>query len=264
MKYASVFSTFVIAALLLLFTRCIEMGAYYAGFHMQPDIDRASFTPGLNVYGILKAGPSFDTLDHYFEVQRVLYVFDSIEGFPVADASIVLKRISGGNEVARYTVPHIRDGIYRHAFLDVAPGEHWEFSCRDDSFSVFSYCVVPNTPVLKGSVSCPTDREVRFILEPDSTAYMYWVYLTGPGENIFIHRQVSTRGEETSFYLTPDWPVEKGKTVLYVFAFDRNLEHYTTTSNIFFKPNAFRPMFSTVEGGYGTFGAVSSTLILIE
>jgi len=45
--------------------------------------------------------------------------------------------------------------------------------------------------------------------------------------------------------------------------YDKNMVEYITTSNTFFKPNAFRPAFSTVDGGYGTFGAISSNLFVV-
>jgi hypothetical protein len=49
-------------------------------------------------------------------------------------------------------------------------------------------------------------------------------------------------------------PFEQGG-LLYVIAYDANFERYHTTANTFFKPNAYRPRFSTVNGGYGCFGS---------
>ena len=50
--------------------------------------------------------------------------------------------------------------------------------------------------------------------------------------------------------------IPKGECILQIYAFDNNLSEYFT-ANLSSKPNIYQKEFSTVENGYGCFGALN-------
>ncbi|HCC31031.1 MAG TPA: hypothetical protein DEQ03_13450 [Marinilabiliales bacterium] len=44
---------------------CQKAFEAYLGLPMQPENINAVFEPGLNIFGIIKAGPSLDTINHF-------------------------------------------------------------------------------------------------------------------------------------------------------------------------------------------------------
>lgn len=260
MKYIIII---VVVIASLTFSSCLKIGEYYAGLNLQPEMSNSPFTPGLNVFGVLKTGPDFDTINHYFEVQQLLNIADWSDTLNIVDASIQLVRLTEQGTANNYTLKSTSDVRYIDTTIVVAPGDQWTYVCSYDTFEVTSSCLVPNRPkLIDGSVINEASR-LRFTIASDETAFMYLVYLID-GVNVQYEQKVPIAGAQTTFDLSFDWSANNEPRLLYVFAYDQKLEEYYTTSNTFFKPNAYRPLFSTVEGGYGTFGAVSSSLFTIE
>jgi hypothetical protein len=251
----------IILVIIILTHGCVEIGEYYAGLNMQPEIE--GFEPGLNVYGVIKAGPTFDTINHFFEVERLLYILGTFDSMNVSNANIALSRKPITGEAIDYNLAYHGNGRYFNPEIIAAPGDKWEYRCTHDTFEVTSACIIPDIPKLKENIEVSEENKVTFYIEPDTTAFMYMVYLLSD-EKVVTERKIPVKGEATAFELAPDWNPVEVSTVLFVFAYDQNLEKYTTTSNIFFKPNAYRQPYSTVEGGYGTFGAISSAMFEVK
>jgi hypothetical protein len=249
----------VIFTLMISLSGCSKIAEYYVGLNFQPDMEENGFQQGLNVFGVLKAGPSFDTVNHYFEVQQLLPLNGSFDTMAISLADIQLKRIAANGDVQIYHPTNRNDGVYFDQSITTAPGDQWFFSCQYDTALVKSQCFVPNAPKLVGGVETTKEDSILFTIESDTTAYLYQVYLLN-GNNFLTEKRVPQKGVNTSFAFKPNWTVTEGTNLVYVFAYDWNMEKYISTSNIFFKPNAYRPCFTTVEGGYGTFGAVSSAV----
>jgi len=244
----------------LLFVGCGDVAEYYVGLKTQPDISKEDIQPGLNVYGILKSGPSFDTLNHYFEVQQIKFIWDSFDSICVDQANIVLKRDPIVGETEQYTLNCLRECAYFNENIVTAPGDCWQYVCNYDTFSVTASCIIPNQPVVSNVLVNNESNTIELSVQSDSTAFMYDVYVLS-GENYSTEKKLPTKGGDTEFSIRLQWSVADKPIAIFVFAYDQNLEKYYTTSNTFFKPNAYRPYFTTVDGGFGTFGAVSSTYL---
>jgi hypothetical protein len=249
--------------IVVLISGCQKIGEFYAGMYMQPNLSREDFKSGLNVYGVLKTGAGFDTLNHYFEVQKLLFFGDSFDTIFVSDADIVISRKSIDGIETIYRLKNIKDGIYLNRNIETAPGDRWSYRCIYDTFEVTASCTIPNLPKIKKNAERKDDNTIQFTVLSDSTACMYDVYLLN-GENYFFGKNVPVKGVDSEFTLKPEWDSGIGINILFIFAYDENLEKYYTTSNTFFKPNAFRPSFSTVDGGYGTFGGISSNMVVVN
>jgi hypothetical protein len=255
--------SYILLILITLISGCQKIGEYYLGMNMQPDLKRDDFKPGLNVYGVLKTGDSVDTLNHFFEVEKVLFIKDMLDSIYIENVEIELTRLPVGGNDTVYHLNHIRDGIYLNEKIETAPGDRWLLQCKSDSFKVTAECNIPNLPQLKGAVQILADKTIQFVVAADTSAYMYDIYLLN-GNKSFFEKRIPVKGIDTEFRLNPEWNPLDGSNLLFIFAYDLNLEKYFTTSNTFFKPNAFRPSFSTVEGGYGTFGGISCTMVVVK
>jgi hypothetical protein len=178
----------------------------------------------------------------------------------VTDAQIYLTRTGSDGDQVEYAPVHGVDGVYFDETIVTAPGDRWDYVCVKDSFRVVASCVIPEIPVVLELNIASGSSDVELTLAADTSAYLYDVYVISDTLT-YSERIQPVVGQVTSFVLYPDFTLETGSVQVYVFAYDENLKDYYTTSNTFFKPNAFRPSYSTVDGGYGTFGAVSSVVI---
>ena len=68
---------FFITTVLFALLGCEKAMDIFVGMPFQPKNISSEYTPGLNIFGILKAGPSYDTLNHFFEVQILLHPSDT-------------------------------------------------------------------------------------------------------------------------------------------------------------------------------------------
>jgi hypothetical protein len=240
--------------LLFSLSGCQKALEAYLGFPMQPENINAEYQPGLNVFGIIKAGPSMDTINHFFEVHRIMHVFDTTATMKVDEATIELTRHRIGNPSVDYLLRSIANGRYTSPFITAEAGDYWEYQCIYDTFLITATTRVPNQPqLIEGSLYF-AENKLHFTLESDTTAFMYDIYYLS--SNDFVHqRKIPQYPEATEVSLEiKTAPFEQGG-LLYVIAYDANYERYHTTANTFFKPNAYRPRFSTVNGGYGCFGS---------
>lgn len=251
----------LLVSLAIVLSGCVKIGEFYVGLNMQPNMDNAEFEPGINVFGVVKCGVSFDTVNYHFEVQKVIDLMDWSDWVEVENAEIHLKRTTTLGDILDYDLSYISNAKYGNDRLAVSPGDRWEYYCTVDSFQLAAQCVVPNLPVIiKENVS---GKEVNFEIEKDTTAYLYLVYAI-QNDHIYSSYQVAEPLGNTNVSLSLDWYSAESPLFIYVCAYDANLRKYQTTSNTFFKPNAYRPPYTTVEGGFGTFGAISIQSMVIK
>lgn len=242
---------FVVFSLGFLVSSCEKMFEAYVGLPMQPDNINSVYQPGLNVFGLLKAGPILDTSTHFFEVQYIIHVFDTSD-ISIYDADISLQHAN-----TSYNLTHFGDGRYFNEELAPMPGQEWNYTCVYDTFEVTSTTIIPNTPVVKESTIVIKNASLAFSIDYDASAYMYDVYYIDE-YSYASKRIVPANAGEIEVQLDIEYNESSAIHLLYVIAYDQKYEQYISTSNIFFKPNAFRPRFTTVDGGYGCFGSLSS------
>lgn len=247
--------TFVLFNLTFLLCSCEEIFETYVGLPLQPTNINSVYVPGLNVFGVLKAGTILDTLNHYFEVHYIPHVFDTTSNFSILDADITLQ-----NDFHTYKLNHLDDGLYFNLEIVPIPGQEWNYTCVYDTFEVTSHTIIPSMPVVSKSSIEINDGSIKFSIDYDAGAFMYDVYFID--EYSFITKRIVPEyGNDIEVQLDIEYNESSAINLLYVIAYDQKYEQYVTTSNIFFKPNAFRPRFTTVDGGYGCFGSLTSLKI---
>jgi hypothetical protein len=252
-----------ITALLFLINSCNWLGEYYVGINMQPDIDKEGFKPGLNVFGILKTGESLDTTNHYFEVQQLIFALEPESSMIVENASIKLVRYSLDGVIQQYDLEHIVGGTYKNGMIETNAGDRWEYFCEYDTFAVHSSCIVPMIPQIIRESLVQTKTNLHFDIVYDSSAFIYDVYVIAE-KGFAFDRVVANRNANTMVDVQLKAETNFQNGVLYVYAYDKQFESYFSTSSIFFKPNAYRPHFSTVMGGFGVFGAAAGAKFFLD
>lgn len=249
--FRGVAKAFVILNLGFLLCSCEKVFEAYVGLPLQPTNINSVYVPGLNVFGVLKAGSIVDTSNHFFEVHFIPHVFDTI------DISIYEADISLQIDSNTYNLNHFGNGLYFNSELAPMPGQEWNYSCVYDTFEVTSQTIIPNTPVVNTNTIEINDGSLALTIDYDASAYMYDVYYYD-GYSFESKRIVPGNGNDIEVQLDIEYNEESAISLLYVIAYDQKYERYISTSNIFFKPNAYRPRFTTVDGGYGCFGSLCS------
>lgn len=246
---------FVSVLVLVFFSACQKTLEIYIGLPLQPKNINAIYEPGLNVFGILKAGETLDTINHYFEVQTVPEIFDTTSNLNIFDAQITLTQ--NRDALNSYNLFHIGEGRYFHYGIDPKPGDIWEYHCVYDTFDITSTSIVPNMPFIIPESLKQRSSNISFLIKYDSTAFMYDVYYVDQF-SYALQRIVPEAERDNNVSLDINTSKKSEFNLLYVIAYDKNYEEYVTTSNIFFKPNAYRPRFTTVNNGFGCFGSLTS------
>lgn len=242
----------VILNLTFLLCSCEKVFETYIGLPLQPTNINSVYLPGLNVFGVLKAGAILDTSNQYFEVHYIPHVFDTTSSYSINDADVTLQ-----NDFNTYNLDLIGEGLYVNIDVVPIPGQEWNYTCVYDTFEVTSLTIIPNMPVVAESTIDINDGSIRFTIDSDPSAFMYDVYYIDE-YSFSTKRIVPEYGNDIEVQLEIEDNELGAINLLYVIAYDQKYEQYITTSNIFFKPNAFRPRFTTVDGGYGCFGSLTS------
>jgi hypothetical protein len=141
--------------------------------------------------------------------------------------------------------------------LKVEAGMQYQLEIKSAGLpDVKAEATMPEVPVmLPGSLSI-TSNNIHFSLAPDSLAFLYEIFLFSDSSftsKIFLHEGALGQKIEWKLTINDDWKQ------LVVYAFDKNMAKYmTTATSSFYSFNVYRPPVSTVNGGFGCFGAMNS------
>jgi hypothetical protein len=108
-----------------------------------------------------------------------------------------------------------------------------------------------------------SNKQIGFYIENDTLAFIYDIYLF-LGNQFESQRILASKHGATSVNFELKNADAMNAALFYVFAYDQQFEKYFSTSNTFFKPNAFRPPFTVVDGGYGAFGSGCGSFFQVE
>ncbi|MDA3823604.1 MAG: hypothetical protein PF450_13475 [Bacteroidales bacterium] len=130
-----------------------------------------------------------------------------------------------------------------------------EISCEGFS-NIYAKCIPPVQPILASEVSSEGET-ISFSLKNDSSIYLYEVFLVY-SDKLSTPFRIEAQNDlnETMVFIENSYP-EKTLQKKLIYSYDKNLSTYYSFSNVFIKPNTYRPPFTTLEGGYGCFGAIN-------
>jgi hypothetical protein len=135
------------------------------------------------------------------------------------------------------------------------PGQNFKLICQSNGLpTLTAETTLPRQPVILNNAFIFSNGNVQFNIVSDTSAYLYDIYLIN-GSNQFTQRIAPSGSGNTLVTISTGSPV--AGAVLLIYAYDKNLSEYFTQSNLFIKPNTYRPPFTTVENGYGCFGSLN-------
>jgi hypothetical protein len=147
--------------------------------------------------------------------------------------------------------------------LKPQPGSKYELVCRSDSLpTVRCVAYLPFVPEIIQNTLIVDGEKIKFTLVSDSLAFLYDIYLFSANDFItkrFIHKENTPLEVEWQFEKKGDWQL------MTIYAYDKNMASYlSTATNSFYSFNTFRPPVTTVDGGFGVFGAMNLLEVVLS
>jgi hypothetical protein len=258
-------NSFLLTITLLLLIACKEAGDFYMGVPLQPRFERNSYTPGLNIFGILRPDSTSIFNNSFVEIEKVLPAVGKIDSFNVDTVLVTVEKLISDNEKTDYNfVLTNSNGTYTSTnyrpenVFTPQPGEIYSITCNHPDFPVLqAMTIIPNkAEVVPNSVKTENNFFSFEILQ-DTSFFMIDVYCY---DSVLIsyNRYASEAGKNTLIEMQVD-----GNSIdsALVFTYDFNMAKYYLTSNTSLNFNKYRNSFSTVKNGYGVFGSVNKNII---
>jgi hypothetical protein len=253
-----VVSTFVLSS-------CEETLEYYYGIPMQPKFfDNSDWQKVINVFGILrpdsasvpmsfifmeKTYPTKNAVDEDMTLTNSIVKIYSTDVLGKKDTFNLFFYES--TDTTKWSFPR-----YISYKLRPQPGCKYRLECKNDSLpTVTCEASVPYPPEIIANSLSVDDSKIVFTIKTDSLAYLYDIYLFSSNDMIskrFVHKENKPMEVNWQFERNGDW------LNMVIYAYDKNMASYlSTATNSFYTFNTYRPPVTTVDGGFGVFGAMN-------
>ncbi|KAA3658907.1 MAG: DUF4249 family protein [Calditrichaeota bacterium] len=228
----------------------------------QPDyFDENSEANKMNIFGVLRPNQNDNKADSFVFIETTHPFNSTWDSTSISDAEVVLYK-SESNQLTDSLYFHYSEGdsanqpAYRPTTnFQALAGATYRLVCQKSGYpQLTGQTTVPHVPSLLTDVSTMPQKRCEFIIQHDSLAAMYDIHIFTP-EQQYTHRVLApVSGDLSVSFSLPENTATEG--LLLVYAYDRNLSEYMT-ANLSIKPQTYQSSFSTVEGGYGVFGALN-------
>lgn len=230
---------------------------------MPNDIIETEFTPGLNILGILY---NSDTTESFIYIEEALPTdtyYENMDSNIVTNAEII---IWGEKDTTKYKFiiqPDVDSCRYINKNFIPISGEKYylKISARTDqgNLSVAATTIVPTLPEITSDSVKISDEVLNINIKSNDDIVRYDFYLFSE-ENLLAEKIIYSDFNCVQFNLEE---FDTLPTRIEILTFDKNLTTYLQTSNTLF-PQNYQENISTVEEGYGCFGAISKKNIHLE
>lgn len=253
--------------ILMAFSSCKEALDVYLGVPLQPRFDSSAFIPGLNIFGVLRPDFTHNYNNSFIIVQKVVPAVGDSLGWEIDSALVwVSKEISPSDSTCEFLQNNYNGTFSETNYrpdcnFSPVPGEIYRVECIYEDLPVlYAYTIIPNQPKIAGSIKYDNGTlGMEFIT--DSSYYMLDVYAYSNGQVIGFQRLPFIEELNTQVTLSP---IHQKPDSVIAFSYDYNLAVYYLTSNTSLNFNKYRKSFSTVENGYGVFGAINKAQFVPE
>jgi len=215
--------------------------------------------PKLNVLGILRpdsangAPLSFIHIEHSFPIDNIP------DSSIVPDAEVKVIKFAENSPVDTSVFIYTDLRIfptkeYRNSSFFPGQGTY-QLICKKEGYpTLTAQTTIPAIPQIEKGTLKLQENNLSFKIIRDEDVGLYEIVLQGKGwlvKDRFLRPKQGNVPFEFSLIGIP-----KGECVIKIYAFDNNLSEYLTV-NLSIKPNIYQREFSTVENGYGSFGALN-------
>ena len=247
-----------ICFLLLLIISCSSLNPVSPG--PQPHyLEDVEYEPMLNVFGILRPDSLGFVPLSYVHLEFSFPTDNIPDSSIISDALVKILKINGASAVDSLSLVYSNFDVfptqeYRHASFFPQKGTY-RLICQKEGFPVLSAeTAVPSVPVILENKIERQENLLSFQIMRDEGVGLYEVVLEG--SNWLIRdRFLRPNSGDIPISLSLDG-VRNEVFQLTIYAFDLNLSEYLTY-NLSIKPNIYQKDFSTVQNGFGCFGAMN-------
>lgn len=215
---------------------------------------------GLNIFGVLRADDQSGTSFIYVEkAVTTEEMYGDVE-VCINDASVSVQEMHTTDQDTFSLSPDTSwVGYYINPEFIPAPGEHYCLSVTAPDFpELTAETTIPNKPTID-SLSIG-ENAISFDILPTSDTYLYKAFLSFSNDDIgkeIINDQSDQIPVKFEFSSDLGNPI-----AIRIIGYDQNLAEYLEAS-LSFLPQSFQETVRTVENGYGCFGSLAVTLILL-
>jgi hypothetical protein len=231
---------------------------------MPEHIVDTEYIESLNIMGIVRsdsvAGSSFVHVQRTMTTEEIY----SFEVDPTVQNAIVTVVDEGTNE--EWTFQHSSDTLYSGYYFDstFTPlyGHTYQLTITADSLpTLTATATVPLKPRLDSYIVDSPAKQASFDLLLRDDVYQYSVFLMFANDTLETILEGARNTVETVEF---NWRADMGDPLsIMIVGFDENLTRYGNAS-ITFIPNTYHKDESTVNNGYGCFGAVAVASIRLD
>lgn len=260
---------FIIPVIIILvaLSSCKETLDVYLGVPLQPRFDSSTFNPGLNIFGVLRPDYTDAYNNSFVILQKVVPAVGDSSGWEIDTALVwVSKENSPPDSTCEFLLNNYNGTFSETNYRPVCdfsptPGEIYRIECINEELPVlYAYTIIPNQPEIVGTINYENGRlEMEFLA--DSSYFMLDIYAYSNGQVIGFQRLPFIDELNTQVSLSP---IHQKPDSILAFSYDYNLAVYYLTSNTSLNFNKYRKSFSTVENGYGVFGAINKAHFVPE
>jgi hypothetical protein len=243
---------------LLLIINCSSLNPVSPG--PQPHyLEDVKHEPMLNVFGILRPDSLGFVPLSYVHLEFSFPTDNIPDSSIIPDAQVRIIKMDGTRAVDSCCFDYTDFGLfptqeYRYASFFPQKGTY-RLICQKEGFPILSAeTTVPSIPVILEDKIERQGNLLSFQIMRDEQVGLYEVVLKGSNW-LIKDRFLSPNSGDIPISLSLDG-VPNGVYQLTIYAFDLNLSEYLTY-NLSIKPNIYQKDFSTVQNGFGCFGAVN-------
>ena len=222
---------------------------------MPTELIETEFEKGLNVFGLLRddgmSGSSFIRVERAIEVDE--YSDTMSADIRSADVTIIHDE-SSATYTFQFEEDTTRGNLFFNPYFIPAEGETYTLTVKAESFpTIFASATIPQRPGIKNSSFSEKFYNFDLVMTEDTGMYEVYLFLEGGSA---VYEKVINDGQKKK-KLSLKIPDGYGSPyLLNIYGYDPQLTEYTNAA-VTLRWNTYQETVTTVEGGYGTFGAVS-------
>ena len=222
---------------------------------MPTELIETEFEKGLNVFGLLRddgiSGSSFIRVERAIEVDE----FNDTMSVDIRNADVtIMHNASSAAYSFHFEEDTSRGNLFFNPYFTPVEGETYTLTVKAESFpTIFASATIPQRPGIQNSSFSEKSFNFDLIMTEDTGMYEVYLFLEGGGA---IYEKVINDGNQKKklFLKIPD--SYGSPYLLNIYGYDPKLTEYTNAA-VTLRWNTYQEMVTTVEGGYGTFGAVT-------
>ncbi len=255
----------------LLLISCEKATDFYLGLPWQPDILENTFVDGLNIFALLQPADSAENNKSFVYVQRNWPALEYTDESFTIIKNVDILIIQMENEIVLDTIYFplmpsdslFRDTLYRpDQIFSPLPGNTYQIICEyNDTLSAYGETRFPPEPQLVSNSLVISEGRVEFKIDPDEEIKMLDVYVFSEELTGIVGRYVTN--DTASIKINLSIP-GSGAAYIDIYGYDANLAAYYANSNTSLNFNKYRTTFSTLEQGFGVFGSLNRTQLIVN